>query len=174
MDIKEALLKMFLFNKWLCKSESAIKTSRMIAGFKRYLAISISFAELINSLFIQGFSLVFICNRVFKTGGLGMPSYRVFDAVSVWWFVGFFVLGVLQMVAMLVPSLRAVKASGLCQIASSLAWAVITGIYYAAQHGMITPASIVFGIWAAAMFFTGNGIIKTAISKGRVTTIKEA
>lgn len=174
MDIREALLKMFLFNKWLCRSESARKTSKIIARFKRYLAISISFAEVINALFIISFSLVFICNRVFKTGGLGMPSYKVFDAVSVWWFVAFLVLGILQLVAMLVPSLRAVKASGLCQIASSLAWGVICGAYYAAQNGMITPATVIFSIWAAAMFFTGNGILKTAISKGRVTTIKEA
>lgn len=173
MDIKQTLLKMFLFNKWLCNSGSAIKTSRKLVKLKRYLAISITFAEVINALFILTFSLVFICNKAFGTGGLAMPSYRVFDSVSIWWFVGFFVLGVLQVIAMLVPSLRAVKASGLCQIASSLAWGVITGAYYAAQHGMITPATVVFGIWSAAMFFTGNKIIKRAILKERVTT-KEA
>ena len=172
MDIKQTLLKMVLFNKWLCRSEPARKTSKSLIKLKHYLAISITFAELINASNIIGFSLIFIYNKTFSTEGLSLPSYRVFDEVSVSWFIAFFVLGVLQLISMLVPSLRAVKASGLCMIASSLSWGVITGAYYASQNGMITPATVIIGTWAAAMFFMGNKIIKRAILKERVT-IKE-
>ena len=173
MDIKQTLLKMFLFNKWLCRSESARNTSKRLAKLKRYLAISITFAELMNAIFTIGFSLIFVYNKIFNTEGLNLPSYKVFNEVSVSWFIAFFVLGVFQIIAMLTPSLRAVKASGLCMIASSLSWGVITGAYYAAQHGMITPATVVFGTWSVAVFFMGNKIIKRAILKEQVTT-KEA
>lgn len=172
MYIKQTLLKMFLFNKWLCGSESARKTSKLLIKLKRYLAISITFAELINASNVIGFSLIFIYNKTFSDDGMALPSYRVFDEVSIWWFIAFLTLGFMQVISMLVPSLRAAKASGLCQIASSLAWGVITGAYYASQNGMITPATVIIGTWAAAMFFTGNKIIKRAILKERVT-IKE-
>lgn len=173
MDIKRTLLKMFLFNKWLCKSESARKTSKSFIRLKRYLAISITFAELVNAIFILGFSIVFIYNKSVSADGIALPSYRVFDEVSIWWFIAFLALGFIQLISMLVPSLRAVKSSGLCMIVSSLAWGVITGAYYASQNGMITPATIIIGTWAAAVFFAGNKIIKRAIIKERVT-IKES
>ena len=173
MDVKQTLLKMFLFNKWLCNSESALKTSIRLVKLKKYLAISITFAELVNSIFTIGFSAVFIYNKTFSTEGMTLPSYRVFDEVSIWWFIAFLALGFAQLISMLVPSLRAVKASGLCMIVSSLAWGVITGAYYASQHGMITPATIIIGTWSAAIFFAGNKIIKRAVIKERAT-IKES
>lgn len=173
MDVKQTLLKMFLFNKWLCRSESARNTSKMLVKLKRYLAISITFAELMNTVFIIGFSLVLIYNKSFNTEGMLLPSYRVFDQVSVWWFIAFLALGFAQIVSMLVPSLRAVKASGLCMIGSSLSWGVITAAYYASQNGMITPATVIIGSWSAAMFFMGNKIIKRAILKERVIINKE-
>lgn len=172
MDIKQTLLRMLLFNKWLCRSESAQKTSKLFAKLKHYLAISITFAELVNATFMIGFSAVFIYNKTFGAQGLGLPSYTVFNQVSVWYFVAFFALGFLQLISMLVPSLRAVKSSGLCMIASSLIWGVVTGAYYASQHGMVTPATIIIGTWAIAVFLMGNKIIKRAILKERVI-IKE-
>lgn len=173
MDIKQTLLKMFLFNKWLCRSESARNTSKLLIKLKRYLAISITFAELVNAIFILSFSAVFIYNKSISDDGMTLPSYRVFDEVSIWWFIAFLTLGFMQVISMLVPSLRAVKSSGLCMIASSLSWGVITGAYYASQNGMITPATAIIGTWSAAMFFMGNKIIKRAILKERVTINKE-
>ena len=169
MDIKQTVIRMFAFNKWLCRSESARKTSKSLIKLKRYLAISITFAELVNAIFIIGFSLVFIYNKIFVVDGMALPSYKVFDAVSIWWFVAFLVLGAAQLASMLIASLRAVKASGLCMIASSASWGVITGAYYASQYGMITPATIIIGSWSVAVFFMGNKIIKRAILKEQVT-----
>lgn len=169
MDIKQTIMRMLLFNRWLCKSESARKTSYLIAKLKRYLAISITFAELINAVFIIGFSTVFIYKKALTGGGLNLPSYTVFNQVSIWYFFAFFGLGLLQIASMLIPSLRAVKSSGLCMIASSLVWGVVTGAYYASQNGMVTPATIIIGTWAVAVFFMGNKIIKRAMLKERVT-----
>lgn len=168
MDIKQTIMRMLLFNKWLCKSESAKRTSNSLAKLKRYLAISITFAELVNAVFMIGFSLVFIYHKTLNAAGLDLPSYEVFNQISVWYFVAFLALGVLQVASMLIPSLRAVKSSGLCMIASSVVWGVVTAAYYESQNGMVTPAIVIIGFWAIAVFFMGNKIIKRAMLKERV------
>ncbi len=174
MDIKQTILRMFAFNRWLCKSESMQKTSKNLSKFRRYLAMSITFAEFVNFLFITGFSLVFIYIKVIGPGVTALQSYQVFDGISVWYFVAFLILGVLQLISMLIPSLRASKASGLCMIASSVAWGIVGCAFYASQFNMITSATVFTGIWSGAVFFAGTKRVNRAIIKERVIARKEA
>lgn len=168
MDIKQTVLRMFAFNKWLCRSESMQKTSKSFHKLRQYFALTVTFAEFVNFLFISGFSLVFIHVKTIGKGATSLQSYAVFDHVSVWWFVAFLSLGLMQLIAMLIPSLRASKASGLCMVASSLAWGVVGGAFYASQFAMITSATVFTGVWASATFFAGNTGIKRAIIKEQV------
>ena len=173
MDIKQIVLRTLAFNNWLCKSESLQKTSKNFSELRRYLAMTITFAEFVNFAYITGFSLVFIYFKIIGDGKTALQSYAVFDDISVWWFIAFLTLGILQLISMLIPTLRASKASGLCMIASSAAWGVVMGAFYASQLYMITSATIFTGVWAVAIFFAGNKRIKSAIIKERAIN-KEA
>ena len=85
--------------------------------------------EVLNSLFLIGFASTFIYNF---NGILTLPSYRAFAiASSVYWWIGMFVLGVVQFMALIKTSLRSNQASGIILISSAWVWGMVAGTFIA-------------------------------------------
>lgn len=137
------------FRKWLS----------MLDGFKRlrrWLFIGTTFAELFNAIFILGFSLLLIYNITVKSGEIfQLTGYKMFEPFSIWNWFGFLALGFLQLMAMLIPSVRASKASGMCLLLSGAIWAFIAGKFMGGVDSILTTAPIVYMTWAIGVSIAG-------------------
>ena len=95
--------------------------------------------EVLNSLFLIGFATTFIYNF---EGILSLQSYKAFAiASSAYWWIGMFVLGVVQFMALLKTSLQSNQASGIILISSAWVWSMVAGTFIASLPPL-TPAPI--------------------------------
>lgn len=157
------------YRNWLCKISNLKKTIERLSVFRRWLFIGTTFAELMNALFIIGFSGVFIYNIVAEQGSIfELSSYRDFVGIDVWhWFL-FLILGLTQGVSMFVPSIRASKTSGLCLILSAAIWAFLAGTFISSRDGLLTTAPLIYFCWAAGIAFAGYERVTTGKKKEKV------
>ena len=113
--------------------------------------------EVLNSLFLIGFASTFIYNF---NGILTLPSYRAFAiASSAYWWVGMFVLGVVQFAALIKTSLHSNQASGIILISSAWVWGMIAGTFIASLPSF-TPAPIVYSIFSLMCATAGLYLLK--------------
>ena len=113
--------------------------------------------EVLNSLFLIGFALTFIYNF---EGIISLSSYKVFAiASSPYWWIGMFVLGVVQFMALLKTSLQSNQASGIILISSAWVWSMVAGTFIASLPPL-TPAPIVYSIFTLMCATTGLYLLK--------------
>lgn len=173
MQVKNSLIRLLRFRKWLCGVSSINKTAHSIYIFRKWLFIGTTFAELVNSLFIIGFSGAMIANIVLNDSSIfELGSYRDFQAIGLGWWIAFLCLGVLQGLSMYVPSIRASKISGLCLVLSSAIWAFLAGTFISSKDGLITTAPLVYLTWAIGTALSGYERINTGKKKEKAL-IKE-
>ena len=114
--------------------------------------------EVLNSLFLIGFATAFIYNF---EGIISLPSYKAFAiAPSTYWWIGMFVLGVVQFVALLKTSLQSNQASGIILISSAWVWGMVVGGFIASLPPL-TPAPIVYSILTLMCATAGMYLLKT-------------
>ena len=114
--------------------------------------------EVLNSLFLIGFATTFIYNF---EGVISLSSYKVFAiASSPYWWIGMFVLGVVQFMALLKTSLQSNQASGIILISSAWVWSMIAGTFIASLPPL-TPAPIVYSVFTLMCATTGMYLLKT-------------
>lgn len=114
--------------------------------------------EVLNSLFLIGFSYTFINDF---DGILTLPSYKAFAIASnPYWWVGMFVLGVVQFVALIKTSLRSNQASGVILISSAWVWGMVAGTFIASLPPL-TSAPIVYSIFSLMCATAGLYLLKT-------------
>ena len=114
--------------------------------------------EVLNSLFLIGFATAFINDF---EGILSSSSYKAFAiASSVYWWIGMFVLGVVQFVALLKTSLHSNQASGIILISSAWVWGMVVGGFIASLPPL-TPAPIVYSIFSLMCATAGMYLLKT-------------
>lgn len=113
--------------------------------------------EVLNSLFLIGFASAFINDF---EGLLTLPSYRAFAiASSVYWWIGMFVLGVVQFMALIKTSLHSNQASGIILISSAWVWGMVAGTFIASLPSL-TPAPIVYSICSLMCATAGLYLLK--------------
>ena len=113
--------------------------------------------EVINSLFLIGFASTFIYNF---EGIISLSSYKVFAiASSPYWWIGMFVLGVVQFMALLKTSLQSNQASGIILISSAWVWSMVAGTFIASLPPL-TPAPIAYSIFALMCATAGLYLLK--------------
>ena len=113
--------------------------------------------EVLNSLFLIGFASTFIYNF---EGILSLPSYKAFAiASSAYWWVGMFVLGVVQFMALIKTSLQSNQASGIILILSAWVWSIVAGTFIASLPPL-TPAPIVYSIFSLMCATAGLYLLK--------------
>ena len=113
--------------------------------------------EVLNSLFLIGFASTFIYNF---EGILSLQSYKAFAiASSAYWWIGMFVLGVVQFIALLKTSLQSNQASGIILISSAWVWSMVAGTFIASLPPL-TPAPIVYSIFSLMCATTGLYLLK--------------
>ena len=114
--------------------------------------------EVLNSLFLIGFAITFINDF---EGIISLSSYKVFAiASSPYWWIGMFVLGVVQFMALLKTSLHSNQASGIILISSAWVWSMVAGTFIASLPPL-TPAPIVYSIFTLMCATTGMYLLKT-------------
>ena len=114
--------------------------------------------EVLNSLFLIGFATAFIYNF---EGIISLPSYKAFAiAPSTYWWIGMFVLGVVQFVALLKTSLQSNQASGIILISSAWVWGMVVGGFIASLPPL-TPAPIGYSIFSLMCATAGMYLLKT-------------
>lgn len=114
--------------------------------------------EVLNSLFLIGFASTFIYNF---EGILSLPPYKAFAiASSVYWWIGMFVLGVVQFIALIKTSLQSNQASGIILISSSWVWGMIAGTFIASLPPL-TSAPIIYSIFTLMCATAGLYLLKT-------------
>lgn len=114
--------------------------------------------EVLNSLFLIGFASTFIYNF---EGILTLQSYRAFAiASSVYWWIGMFVLGVVQFIALIKTSSHSNQASGIILISSAWVWGMIAGTFIASLPSL-TSAPIVYSIFSLMCATAGLYLLKT-------------
>lgn len=151
----QPLDKFIRFKEWICMIDSFKK-------LRRWLFIGTTFAEVFNAIFILGFSLLLIYNITVKSGEIfQLTGYKMFETFSIWTWVGFFALGFLQILAMLIPSVRASKASGLCLLLSGAIWAFIAGKFMGGVDSILTTAPLIYMSWAIGVSIAGYERITT-------------
>ena len=113
--------------------------------------------EVLNSLFLIGFASTFIYNF---EGIISLSSYKVFAiASSPYWWIGMFVLGVVQFMALLKISLLSNQASGIILILSAWVWSMVAGTFIASLPPL-TPAPIVYSIFSLMCATAGLYLLK--------------
>ena len=113
--------------------------------------------EVLNSLFLIGFATTFIYNF---EGILSLSSYKAFAIASgVHWWIGMFVLGVVQFMALLKTSLQSNQASGIILISSAWVWSMVAGTFIASLPPL-TSAPIVYSIFTLMCATTGLYLLK--------------
>lgn len=113
--------------------------------------------EVLNSLFLIGFATTFIYNL---EGILSSSSYRAFAiASSPYWWIGMFVLGVVQFMALIKTSLQSNQASGIILISSAWVWGMVAGTFIASLPPL-TPAPIVYFILSLMCATAGLYLLK--------------
>ena len=113
--------------------------------------------EVINSLFLIGFASTFIYNF---EGIISLSSYKVFAiASSPYWWIGMFVLGVVQFMALLKTSLQSNQASGIILISSAWVWSMVAGTFIASLPPL-SPAPIVYSIFTLMCATAGLYLLK--------------
>jgi len=169
MDIKKSLFNLIRFKKWLCEASHIKKTAHHITLFRRWLFIGTTFAELLNAIFIIGFSSIFIYNILVKQGSIfELASYTDFVSIELWQWVLFLILGLTQLVSMFVPSIRASKVSGLCLVLSAAIWAFMAGTFISSRHGTLTTAPVIYLTWAAGIALAGYERISAGKKREKV------
>ena len=114
--------------------------------------------EVLNSLFLIGFATTFIYNF---EGILSLSSYKAFAiASSAYWWIGMFVLGVVQFMALLKTSLQSNQASGIILISSAWVWGMVAGTFIASLPPL-TPAPIAYSIFSLMCATAGLYLLKT-------------
>ena len=114
--------------------------------------------EVLNSLFLIGFATTFIYNF---EGILSLSSYKAFAiASSAYWWIGMFVLGVVQFIALLKTSLQSNQASGIILISSAWVWGMVAGTFIASLPPL-TPAPIGYSIFSLMCATAGIYLLKT-------------
>ena len=114
--------------------------------------------EVLNSLFLIGFASTFIYNF---EGILSLQSYKAFViASSVYWWIGMFVLGVVQFMALIKTSLQSNQASGIILISSAWVWGMVAGTFIASLPPL-TTAPITYSIFALMCATAGLYLLKT-------------
>ena len=113
--------------------------------------------EVLNSLFLIGFASTFIYNL---NGILTVPSYKAFAiASSPYWWIGMFVLGVVQFMALIKTSLQSNQASGIILISSAWVWGMVAGTFIASLPPL-TPAPIGYSIFSLMCATAGLYLLK--------------
>lgn len=113
--------------------------------------------EVLNSLFLIGFASTFIYNF---EGILTLQSYRAFAiASSVYWWIGMFVLGVVQFIALIKTSSHSNQASGIILISSAWVWGMVAGTFIASLPSL-TSAPIVYSIFSLMCATAGLYLLK--------------
>ena len=113
--------------------------------------------EVLNSLFLIGFASTFIYNF---EGIISLSSYKVFAiASSPYWWIGMFVLGVVQFMALLKTSLQSNQASGIILISSAWVWSMVAGTFIASLPPL-SPAPIVYSIFTLMCATAGLYLLK--------------
>ena len=114
--------------------------------------------EVLNSLFLIGFATTFIYNF---EGILSLSSYKAFAiASSAYWWIGMFVLGVVQFIALLKTSLQSNQASGIILISSAWVWGMVAGTFIASLPPL-TPAPVGYSIFSLMCATAGIYLLKT-------------
>ena len=114
--------------------------------------------EVLNSLFLIGFAITFINDF---EGILSLSSYKAFAIASnPYWWVGMFVLGVVQFMALIKTSLRSNQASGIILISSAWVWAMVA-VTFIASLPPLTPAPITYSIFTLMCATAGLYLLKT-------------
>ena len=114
--------------------------------------------EVLNSLFLIGFATTFIYNF---EGILSLQSYKAFAiASSAYWWIGMFVLGVVQFMALLKTSLQSNQASGIILISSAWVWSMVAGTFIASLPPL-TPAPVGYSIFSLMCATAGIYLLKT-------------
>ena len=115
--------------------------------------------EVLNSLFLIGFASTFIYNL---SGILTVPSYKAFAiASSPYWWIGMFVLGVVQFMALIKTSLQSNQASGIILISSAWVWGMVAGTFIASMPPL-TSAPIIYSIFTLMCATAGLYLLKTS------------
>ena len=113
--------------------------------------------EVLNSLFLIGFATTFIYNF---EGILSLSSYKAFAIASgAHWWIGMFVLGVVQFMALIKTSLQSNQASGIILISSAWVWSMVAGTFIASLPPL-TPAPIVYSVFTLMCATTGLYLLK--------------
>ena len=114
--------------------------------------------EVLNSLFLIGFASTFIYNF---NGILTLQSYKAFAiASSPYWWIGMFVLGVVQFMALIKTSLHSNQASGIILISSAWVWGMVAGTFMA-NLPPLTSAPIIYSIFTLMCATAGLYLLKT-------------
>ena len=115
--------------------------------------------EVLNSLFLIGFASTFIYNF---NGILTLQSYKAFAiASSPYWWIGMFVLGVVQFVALIKTSLHSNQASGIILISSAWVWGMVAGTFMV-NLPPLTSAPIIYSIFTLMCATAGMYLLKTS------------
>ena len=113
--------------------------------------------EVLNSLFLIGFAITFINDF---EGIVSLPSYKAFAIASnPHWWVGMFVLGVVQFMALIKTSLRSNQASGIILISSAWVWSMVAGTFIASLPPL-TPAPITYSTFTLMCATAGLYLLK--------------
>ena len=122
--------------------------------------------EVLNSLFLIGFASTFIYNF---EGILSFSSYRAFAIASnPYWWIGMFVLGVVQFMALIETSLHSNQASGIILISSAWVWGMVAGIFIASSPPL-TSAPVIYSIFTLICATAGLYLLKTNKAEEDVT-----
>lgn len=113
--------------------------------------------EVLNSLFLIGFASAFINDF---EGIVSLPPYKEFAIASgVYWWIGMFVLGVVQFMALIKTSLQSNQASGIILISSAWVWGMVAGIFIASLPPL-TPSPIAYSTFSLMCATAGLYLLK--------------
>ena len=113
--------------------------------------------EVLNSLFLIGFAITFINDF---DGIISLPSYTAFAIASnPYWWVGMFVLGVVQFMALIKTSLQSNQASGIILISSAWVWGMVAGTFIASLPPL-TPSPITYSTFSLMCATAGLYLLK--------------
>ena len=113
--------------------------------------------EVLNSLFLIGFATTFINDF---EGIVSLPPYKEFAiASSTYWWIGMFVLGVVQFMALIKTSLQSNQASGIILISSAWVWGMVAGTFIASLPPL-TPSPITYSTFSLMCATAGLYLLK--------------
>ena len=113
--------------------------------------------EVLNSLFLIGFATTFINDF---EGIVSLPPYKEFAiASSTYWWIGMFVLGVVQFMALIKTSLQSNQVSGIILISSAWVWGMVAGTFIASLPPL-TPSPITYSTFSLMCATAGLYLLK--------------